>query len=373
MIFKKMSALLAAMVILAGGMTACGKDQAEDETQQETESTVSAETAAAFDYVNADLTQYVTLCNYKGLDVEKTVTTVTEADIDAEIEGIREEYSHYETITDRAVAEGDTVVADYAGYRDGVAFEGGTATDAEVTASPDSGYIEGFAEAFVGQMPGEEFSFNVTFPTDYHNTDLAGVEVTFVCTVKYINGENLIVPEIDDAFVLENFQCATVEDFRTMVAENLTARKEYTSCNKMYNAIFDQIINNSTFLAYPEEEIDRLYEEYTSMYKTYAEYYGMEYSVFLEYYIGTTEEDLYAEMRNYVKEDLIMYSLIKELNAELTDIEYNERLASLASMYGMEAEDFVSYYSEDAIRATMLWEEIMGTIAESANITEVTE
>lgn len=372
MIFKRISILLAAMLLLAGGMTACGNDQAEDETKlQETEAASGDE--AAFDYESADLTKYVKLCSNTGLNVEKKVTTVTEADVDARIEGIREEYSHFEAITDRAVAEGDTVVANYSGFRDGVQFEGGTATDAEITATPNSGYIEGFAEAFIGQMPGEEFSFNVTFPADYHNTDLAGVEVTFVCTVKQINGDNLIVPEITDAFVMENFQCETVADFRTMISENLKARAEYTANNAMYNQIFDYIIENSTFIAYPEEEIDRMFNEYTSMYKSYAEAYGMEYDVFLTSYIGKTEEELYADMRNYVKEDLIMYSLIKELNAELTDIEYNERLDTLSEMYGMDSQTFASYYGEEAIRATMLWEEIMNTIAQSANITEISE
>ena len=368
MMFKKISALLAAMAILAGGMTACNKN---DLNPNETEQNAETSANGAFDYQSADLTKYVTLCDYKGLTLEKKITPITEAEIDAQLESLREEYSHYEYIYEGTVEEGDTVLCDFAGYKDGVAYEGGTATGAEVTAKSDSGYIPGFAEAFIGQTPGVEFSFDVTFPEEYQNTDLAGQEVTFVCKVQCIYSDVMTVPEINDEFAKEYFQCENVEELRALIADRLQVKTDYAAENDMYSTLFDYIIENSTFLEYPEEEVNRLYEEYSSTYKTYAEYYGMEYEAFLEYYMGKTVDDVKEDMRKYVQEDLIMYSLIKELNAELTDIEYSEQIVRLASLYNMDAEEFEGNYGKDRISATLLWADVMRTIAGFGTVNEV--
>jgi len=97
----------------------------------------------------------------------------------------------------------------------------------------------------------------------------------------------------------------------------------------------------------------------------------MEYEAFLEYYMGTTDEELKESMRGYVLEDLVMYSLIDELDAELTDEEYAENLVNLARMYDLEAEEFEANYGEDAIRVTLLWSDVMKTIASYGTVTEV--
>ncbi len=372
MIFKKVSALLAALLIASGCLASCGNsDEIETQPGETNAETEQSSTDGAFDYKTADLSQYITLCDYKGMDLVKSVVPVTEAEVDAKIESIREEYSHYEYIYEGVVGEGDTVLCDYVGYKDGVAFEGGANNGAEVTAKPDSGYIEGFAESFVGQEPGKEFSFNVTFPKAYMNEELAGQEVTFVCTITCIYGEEMIIPEINDAFAQENFGCATVEELRALQRSELEAKNDYIAVTEMNNTIFQYMLDNSTVIKYPEGEVDKLYEKYSSTYKTYAGYYGMEYEAFLEYYMGTTDEELKESMRGYVLEDLVMYSLIDELDAELTDEEYAENLVNLARMYDLEAEEFEANYGEDAIRVTLLWSDVMKTIASYGTVTEV--
>ncbi len=355
-------ALLAALFAL----TACGKDEVK---VGEAETGVIS--TAGFDYEGSDLTPYVTLGNYSGLTAELQKTNVTEAELDTEIDNLLSSYGSYEHITDRQVEEGDTVLADYAGYENDVAFDGGTATYQEITASSNSGYIPGFAEAFIGQTPGVEFAFDITFPEDYGNADMAGKEVTFVCTVHAIYGDEYIIPELTDEFVKAEFGYNNTEEFRILFRDSVEEKRAYENESAMYSELWNQIIESSTVIAYPEGEVDRLYNESKAMYQYYAEMYGTDYETFLSSYVGTTDAQLKADAESYVKEDLILYSLMKELNTELTDAEYTEGRAFLAGLYGMSPEDFESYYGEDAIRATLNWEDALKAVAAISTIEEV--
>jgi len=353
-------------------MMACsGEQETEQESAGGGNETEENTAEQGFDYQNADLTPYIQLGTYEGLSAERKKTVITDEDLEKEIAEMMASYGDYEKFTDRAVEEGDEVLADYKGLLDGVAFQGGTATNTKLTAAPNSGYIEGFAEAFVGQMPGQEFSFQVTFPADYKNTDLAGKEVTFVCTVHAIYGEELIVPELTDAFVQENFQYNTVTEFKIVFRESLEKQTEYENENAMYNALYAQIVDSSTVLAYPEGEVEALYESSRDMYQYYADMYSMTLDTFLATYVGTTDAQLKTDAENYVKDDLVFYALADATGSELTEEEYEEGLVYLAEMYGMTTDSFVARYGEDAIHATLNWEDVMKYVAEKAIITEV--
>ena len=167
-------------IVCALAATSCEKKDTDVVGTITPENVESGETVtSSFDYETSDLTPYVTLGNYEGLHGTLAIETITEAKLDTELDALAEQYGHYNEITDRdTVEEGDRVVADYAGTKDGVAFEGGTATEQEIVVTSDSGYIPGFAEAFVGQKVGEEFSFDVTFPNTrrsefYHRVGVA--------------------------------------------------------------------------------------------------------------------------------------------------------------------------------------------------------
>lgn len=326
--------------------------------------------AEPYDYMANDLTQFIKLGAYENIPVTMQSPVLTDEEYEDEVDYMLENYSYYETVTDRQVEEGETVIADYSGYLDGVQFEGGTAADQTITAASGTGYIEGFAEAFIGQMPGVEFDFDVTFPADYGNTDLAGKEVTFVCTVHSIQGDELIVPELTDEFVQENFGYNTVEEFHILYRESVEAQKEYYVESNMYSDLWLTIVDNAELLAYPGEEVERVYGERRAMYEEYAGYYGVDYETFITSYAGLTDEELYAESQSYVKEDLVMYQLIKELNFEVTEEEYAEGMEFFADYYGATVEELTSYYGEEAMRTTILWQSLMEKIAETAVITE---
>lgn len=361
-------------IVCALAATSCEKKDTDVVGTITPENVESGETVtSSFDYETSDLTPYVTLGNYEGLHGTLAIETITEAKLDTELDALAEQYGHYNEITDRdTVEEGDRVVADYAGTKDGVAFEGGTATEQEIVVTSDSGYIPGFAEAFVGQKVGEEFSFDVTFPESYHNADMAGQNVTFTCTVHKIYGDEWIVPAMDDAFVQDNFHYDNLDEFKISYRASLEDQAKYQAENNLYVELWEQILNDSTILAYPDGEVEGQYESRKSMYEAWAEYYGTTYEEFLTNYVGTTEEALMEECRSYVREDLVMYALAKAIGHTLSEEEFQTRLVTLANAYGTTPDNMLAQYEESSLRKTLLWESLMAKIAECSEITETT-
>ncbi len=372
---KKTYVLLAALLI---ALTSCadsadnGADSAAGESSVlESGMTVIEEGGtASFDYLANDLTGYVKVADYKGLTVTRESAVVTDEEFESELEYLLDSYASYEEFTDRNVEEGDTVRADYKGIRDGVAFEGGTATNTTLTAASDTGYIPGFAEAFIGQTPGKEFEFNVTFPENYGNADLAGVEVTFVCTVHAILGNELIYPELTDEFVSANFGYSNAEEFRIAYRASVEENKKNAVENNMYSALWQQIVEASEILGYPETEVARIYNEQRAMYEQYAVNFGIDYDTFLASYLGVTDEALYEECRGYVKEDLVIYQLVKDLSVEITAEEYTAGVTMFAESYGMTNNELIEAYGESTIMTTLYWQEVMDIVASEANIVE---
>lgn len=345
------------------------------QTEDGTEETVGATTGTAgYNYMGSDLSPYIAVGNYRGLTVETRSAEMTEEEYEEQLALLLDSFAQYEQITDRTVEEGDTVVADYAGSVDGVAFDGGTAVGAEVTVEPNSGYIEGFAEAFVGRTPGEEFSFDVTFPKVYGNLDLAGKEATFVCTVQYIRGTERITPALDDAFVSANFGYGSVEEFETVFREAVEQQKRDTVENERYTALWSQVMDNATVLAYPEGEVDRIFNQYSNVYRAYAEANNLEYTDFLENYLGIGEEEIRLMAENYVKESLVMYQIAKELGVVVTEEELNAEAARIAAQYDVEAEELLSAEGQkNEIMISAMLNEVLKGIAAEANLVETEE
>jgi len=363
---KYISALLALLLLFT--MAACSNNPKEtggnDTDERNTYYT-------GYDYENTDLSPFVILGDYTGLSVELKKVQITDELFETEVTALLESYAYYEPVTDRKVEEGDVIVVDYTGYKDGVAFTGGSAQNVEMEAKGNTGFIEGFAEAFIGQMPGEEFSFNIVFPQEYHNANLAGAEVTFVGLVHSIHGDERIVPELTDAFVNEKFGYNTVEEFNILYREKLEKQAAYNSQNTMYAELWATVFENAQILAYPEGEVDQVYNDTRSAYESYASTAGMTYEDFLAEYVGMTDQQLRAAAENYVAEDLVLYCLQDALGAELTDQEYDDGCTYYAEMYEMTKIEFLSYYGEYEVRTTLVWEDTMKALADISNITEV--
>ena len=156
----------------------------------------------------------VTLGEYKGLEVDKVSTRVTQKEVDAKIQEEAEKNARTITVEDRAVQDGDEVVLDFEGFVDGVAFEGGKGENYPLTIGSGS-FIPGFEEQLVGAETEKEVEVKVTFPEDYHAEDLKGKEAVFKCTVHEIKAKEL--PEIDDEFAAEVSEFDTLEEYKADV------------------------------------------------------------------------------------------------------------------------------------------------------------
>ncbi len=321
-----------------------------------------------FDYSALDFSKYIEVGPYQGLTVTKMSDVLTDEEFEDEIDAMLDNYSYYEEITEGAVSEGDRLRVDYAGYKDGVAFAGGTGTDQEVVASSGTGYIEGFAEAYIGKTVGEEFSFDVTFPENYGADDLNGQTVTFVTTVHAILTDNLITPVLDDGFVSSNFSYSNVEEFRIAYRETVAKQKAYYVNSQMYTDLWQQVLEHCAVKEYPADAVHKLYAEQRGYYESYASYYGTDYETFLTNYMAKTDDEIYATAEAYVKEDLVMYSLVKELGVEPTEEEYAAGIAFYAEYNGMTEDEILDYYGEDKLRTSVLWQALMEKIAEDAKI-----
>ena len=326
--------------------------------------------AEPFDFSSVNAADYVRLGQVEGLQVTKSSAVLTDEEFENELDALLESYSYTVEITDRPVAEGDVVRADYAGYKEGEAFAGGTATDQSITAQGGTGYIEGFAEAFIGQTPGEEFSFNVTFPENYGVEDLNGQEVTFVATVHAIVTDEEIVPELDEEFVSSNFSYDSVEEFRNDYRLTVEKRKAYYVNNAVYNDLWEKVLEGAEVVAWPESEVRRIYAEHRIAYENYASYYETDYENFLKTYMNQTDEGLYAMAQSYVKEDLVMSALSDSLGVHPTDEQHEQILNELAEYNGATPDELTAYYGEETLDKSVLWQLIMEAVASTAVVTE---
>lgn len=379
---KLISLALAGVLSLSVILSSCGSSDGgadTDTNDADTTATVGitpvpdgVDVNYVMDYLNEDLDAYVTLGEYKGLSVTVDSYEVDDEYIDEQINSLLESSAVETRITDRKTAEGDTINVDYSGSLDGVAFDGGTATDQSVTLTEDSGYIPGFAEGMYDRMPGEEFSYNVTFPEDYSlNADLAGKEVVFTVTVNYIVGDP-VVPELDDAFVAEKFGeegCTTVEEFMTYYKSYLEDQKEESEKGDTKSKVWDMIMENATTIALPDKAVDAMYWATRSQYEELAVEYGMTYENFMTYYVGGTDEEFRTYCEDYIKEDIVIYQIVKAEGLEITDDEYKAGVADFAVEYELSEEELVEKYTETRIRSVLQWNKLQDAVYSWSNVT----
>ena len=184
----------------------------------------------------------VELGDYKKLGVKPEVAKATKADVDEVLERMRDGMSDKKEV-ERKAKDGDEVIIDFTGKKDGVAFDGGTAKDYALKLGSNS-FIPGFEEGVVGHKPGEEFDLELDFPSDYHVADLAGQKVTF--TTKLNKVQELVKPELDDAFAAKaDKRFKTVKELRTDIESELQRQKEREAADKLKDRLVEKLIEGS--------------------------------------------------------------------------------------------------------------------------------
>ncbi len=180
----------------------------------------------------------ITLGDYKKLKAKKEKISVTDADVDEVIQRMRSQLSEKVTV-ERKASSGDEVNLDFVGKKDGVAFDGGTATGYDLVLGSGS-FIPGFEEALVGNKTGDTFDVPLKFPDDYHAENLKGAEVVFAVTIHAI--KEVVLPEVNDEFAAKVGPFKTVEGMREDVKVQLTEQKEKTAADNYKDALVEQLV-----------------------------------------------------------------------------------------------------------------------------------
>ncbi|MDB5179542.1 MAG: hypothetical protein JWN12_174 [Candidatus Saccharibacteria bacterium] len=184
----------------------------------------------------------VELGDYKKLSARQEKVSVTAKEIDETIERMRVGHATKKEVTTRSAKQGDEVVIDFVGKKNGVAFDGGTATDYTLKLG-DGQFIPGFEEGIVGHTLNETFDLNLSFPKDYHSADLAGTKVTFTVTLNKILESDL--PKVDDAFAKLAGPFKNIEELKDDIKRELTSQKERETGEKFKDALLSELVEKS--------------------------------------------------------------------------------------------------------------------------------
>lgn len=283
----------------------------------------------------------VTLGEYKGIKVDKVEYNVTADDVNAEIDRARKQASRKVEVEGRAVENGDIVNLDYSGSVDGVKFEGGTASNQELTIGSHA-FIPGFEEQMVGMTVGETRDLNVPFPTDYHAKELAGKDSVFTVTVNKILKEEM--PELNDEFAKDVSKFDTLAEYKADVEKRLQEGNDRRANAENENALIEAVTATSS-VEIPQcmidSQIDYLVRdmEYRLMYM----YQGMKLEDYLKY-TGSNMEELRKSKAEEAKRDvkirLVLEAIVKAENLDVTDAELDAELARIAESAGKSVEEY---------------------------------
>ena len=281
----------------------------------------------------------VTLGEYKGVEVKREHTLVTEDEVNAEIEKERNKQAAEVAVDDRPVAEGDTVNLDYSGSVDGVKFDGGTAENQELTIGSGM-FIPGFEEQMVGMNVGEEKDITVTFPEQYHSEELAGKEAVFHVKVNAI--EETVLPEADDEFAKDVSEFDTIAELRADKRKKLEEAAELRAKNQRENELIEKACENAA-VEIPEAMIERQMDHILNDIRYRLSMQGISLEDYCKY-TGTSIEDMRKEMREdaakRVKSQLVLEAIGKAEAVEAAAEEIEEKLNEYAAQFGDKAESF---------------------------------
>ncbi|MCI8269376.1 MAG: trigger factor [Lachnospiraceae bacterium] len=356
--------LLCGMMAMAL-VTGCSKKQEAGETtaKEKVEETSEGDLAAGEQAAEIDLGEVTSLGEYKGLEITRMSTEVSDEELDARIQSILDANPEYVAITDRAAENGDIVDIDYVGMKDGVAFDGGTAQGYKLELGSHS-FIDGFEEGLIGVKPGDEKSLNLTFPEQYHSEELAGQEVVFDVTVNGIEEKKDAV--LDDSFVQRMSDFSTVDEFKADTLADMQEEKGQQADQQLENDIFLAAVENSEF-ELNQEAVDNQYNNQLSYYSSMVSMYGMELADYVSMF-GMTEEQFQEDLLKSAEISIKQQLLVKAI-AEKEGLQVEEADRELvAEQYGMDVKTLQDTYGEEAVDTTAMMYNVVNFLKDNANI-----
>ena len=319
-------------------------DSAESDSDKESTGTVSGDTRlVSVD----DVSKYVTIGQYKGLSLDKTVEAVTDDMVDGRIK--EELQNKAEEVTEGSVQNGDVVTINYVGTKDGVAFDGGTANNYELTIGSGT-FIDGFEDGIIGMKKGQTKDLDLTFPEEYSSEELAGQEVVFKVTLQSFKR----APELTDDWAAKNTDCKTAEEYRKEIRTTLEDEAKTSAQNTLRETAWNTVLSASEVKEYPQDDLDTAKTEFKTLYENYAKQGDMTLEDFVKAQ-GISMDDFEEQSSQYaeykVKQNLIVQGIMDAENMTLEDEKslsiqdelikaYNVKdLAALADKYGQAAVD----------------------------------
>lgn len=319
--------------------------------------------------IECGLYPVATLGQYKGIEAPKAAVTVTDEEVDADIKQLASRNSSISTV-ERAAKDGDTVIIDFDGYMDGVAFDGGKGENYTLRLGSGT-FIPGFEEQVVGMAAGDEKDVEVTFPADYGTQELAGKPATF--KVKVHEVKETLVPELDDEFAKDVSETAeTLEDLKKERREKLEKDKADEAEHNFKNEVVKKAMDNLEVVipdAMVEAQLDDMMNQYAM---------NMQSSGFtLEQYaqmMGTTIQGLREQSREgavqQIRNTLLLEKVAEEENIQVTDEELEEEYQTMAKEYDMDVEKVKEYLPLEDLRKEKQLQKAMDLIVDNAVATE---
>ncbi len=279
----------------------------------------------------------VTLGEYKGLEVEKFSTDVTEEEIDERLKEEAEKNARKVTVEDRPVQDGDEVILDYEGFVDGVAFEGGKGENYPLVIGSGS-FIPGFEEQLIGVNAKVDVEVKVTFPQEYHAKELKGKEAVFQCKVHEIKAKE--IPEIDDEFASEVSEFDTLDEYKEDLKKSIAKKKESEGREKQEDDVVEQAVKNAQYElpeAMVETQVSQMAEDFARRIKNQ----GLSMEQYFQF-TGLSAEKLLEDMRpqavKSIETRLVLEAIVKAENIEVSDARFDEEVQKMAEMYRMDAD-----------------------------------
>ena len=290
----------------------------------------------------------LTVDGYKGFEIEKKSTEVTDELVYEEIEKVRDRNSRMVTVEDRAAEIGDTVVFDFEGFTDGVPFEGGKAENYSLSLGSGN-FIPGFEEQVVGHSTGEEFSINVTFPEEYQAEELKGKDAEFKINLHEIKTKEL--PEVDDEFVKDVSDKETLDEYKVQLRAEIAKRLADEAEKDVDNQISEKLIALATD-EIPEAMYDNQASDMVRDFDMRLRSQGMDLNTYMQY-MGTDVNGLKAmykdEAEKRVKLRLVLEAIAAQENIEVTEEDLDAEYGKMAEAYKMDVEKVKAAVPADSL------------------------
>lgn len=381
---KKRAIMISMLLVMALSVTGCSQKTATKDKDTKTEETAKTDDAEETESDNTedtsedtpttaelmagiDVEKCVTLGDYKGVTVEKTIQSVTDEDVQNEIDNA---LANYPVEVDQAAKEGDTVNIDYVGKIDGEEFDGGSDQGADLKLGSGK-FIDGFEDGLIGARKGETRTLNLTFPEDY-TQDLAGKAVEFTVTVNAVK-EPLSEPT--DQWVADNIEgYDNIADYKAGIRSEQEESNEQTAENQVRYAAWTQVIDNCTINEYPETLVEVGKKLYEQQVETYAKYAGMELDAYIES-SGLTQEEYQSNMEEYGKnvaaQALVCQAICDKEGFAIGDDDYQKALQDMLTEYGCTEDELIQTYGQDNVEQSIMLNRVSNLILENANVTKV--